>query len=130
MIVNIANEVLTAIKNGCPMATVLAEYPSTTPSFPCIIVQELSNDTHLTSVDTSGETHNSISFEINIFSNAQNKITQVRGLRDTIDGIMSGAYGMSRMYSGSVPNYLDANIYRYTLRYDCVVNSNKQIFRR
>ena len=70
-----------------------------------------------------------ISFEINIFSNVQNKITQVREIRNTIDSLLTGV-GMTRDYSNPIPNYSDLNLYRYILRYTCVVDSNKKIFRR
>jgi len=130
MIVDIFNEVLTKIKTDISTATVLSEYPETTPTFPCIVIQELSNTTDTTTVDTGGEQYNHISFEINIFDNGDTKRTVCRNLRNSIDAIMSEYYGMNRTDGGSVPNYMDSSIYRYNLKYDFKIDNNKKIYRR
>jgi len=129
MIVNIFNELFTVIKTTLNDCTVLAEYPSTPPDFPCVIVSELSNNTYVDTVDTSGEQHNDITFEINIFSNAPNKTTQVRDIKTRIDNILAGTYRMTRDDMGAVPNYADTNIYRHIVRYSGIVDSNKKIHR-
>lgn len=130
MIIDIGNEVFTKLKNDISGATVLGDYPATEPNFPCIIFSELSNNTVVDSVDSSGENHNEVGFEVNIFSNAHNKKTIVKGLRKEVDDIMSGYYNMNRDFSDPTPNFSDTDIYRYTLRYSCVVDENKVIFRR
>ena len=82
MIVEIDNEVFTALKTKLSgKATVLGEYPETQPTFPCVVFTEMSNNSYENSVDSSGENHNEVSFQIDIFSNAQNKRTQVKSLR-------------------------------------------------
>lgn len=130
MIIDVTNEVLTNLKNTLVGVEVLATYPSTTPKFPCVIVEEISNITDIETIDTNGENHSIVSIEINIFSNTQNKTTQVKSIRDSIDSIMSGTYRMTRGFTGTTPNFLDDNIYRYTLRYTFTIDNNKQIFRR
>lgn len=130
MIVDITNEIYTTLKNSLTGITVLATYPATTPKFPCVIVEEISNNTNTASIDTSGEKYNDVSIEINIFSQAKDKISEAKLIRNQIDSIMSGSYRMDRVFSNVVPNYIDTNVYRYVLRYECTVNSNKQIHRR
>lgn len=130
MIIDISNEVLTEIKNSLSKVDVYLEYPQKTPKFPCVTFRDNGNTTHLDSVDTSGETHNEVSFEINIFSNGRNKVTQAKAIRDTIDGIMAGTYNMQRDFADQVPNFANDEIFRYILRYSCVVDKTKRIYRR
>jgi hypothetical protein len=88
------------------------------------------NNTDTETVDTSGETHNVVAFDINIFSDAQNKRTVCRNLRNSVDAIMADKYGMERSDTGQIPNFADLNIYRYNIRYNCIVDENKLITRR
>lgn len=130
MIIDITNEVYTNLKTTMTSVNVLISYPSTSPSFPCITIEEISNTTNRNTIDTNGEEYNDISFEINIFSDDANKITEMKTIRKQIDDIMSGQYRMTRGFSGQTPNFLDTNVYRYTLRYSCTIDSNKKIYRR
>lgn len=129
MIVDIYNEIFTKLKTEITTANVLPEYPIGTPSFPCIIIDEKLNNSFIDTIDSGGENHNSLSFEINIFSNAENKRSVCRELRKQVDLILSDQYGLTRTNSMPVPNYSDLNIYRYMLTYTCVVDKNKTIFR-
>ena len=129
MIVDVTNEAYTTIKNTLTDVTVLQDYPITSPSFPCAIVSESSNTEDLDTIDSSGAHYSSVILEVNIFSNKENKITQVKDIRNRIDNILSGTYRMTRTYSGTVPNYLDDTIYRYVLRYSFKVDSNRTIYR-
>ena len=130
MIIDISNEVLTEIKTSLPDVAVLTEFPMKKPSFPCITFRDSGNTTHIDSVDSGGEQHNEISFEINIFSNGKNKITKAKEIRNTIDGIMSDKYNMTRDLSDQIPNFADESIYRYVLRYSCIVDKSERIYRR
>lgn len=130
MIVDITNEIITKIENELPTVNVLASYPSGVPDFPCVIIEESSNTTYESTIDSNGQNHSDITIEINIFSTAKNKTTEAKQIRNSIDLIMSDLYGMVRTFSGQTPNYLDENVYRYTLRYNGIVNKNKTIFRR
>lgn len=130
MIIDITNEIYTNIKTELSNVTVLTAYPLTTPIFPCVTVEESSNTTNGNSIDTEGEQYSDISFEINILSNATNKVTETKAIRKQIDDIMSGQYRMTRGFSGVTPNMIDMNVYRYTLRYSCTIDSTKKIYRR
>lgn len=127
--IDIENEILTAIHNACPTATVKKPNQIENPTFPCITVREKTNTTVISSVDTSGEYHSDITFEINIFSNSQTPILETKSFRATIDNILSASYGMNRVFDDEVPNYADSGIYRYVLKYQCIIDKNGKIYR-
>lgn len=129
MIVDITNEVLSAIKTALSTIPVLTSYPDTTPTFPLVTFEDLGNEVVVDTIDTSGENHNQVSFEINIFTNNSTKVSDARTIRNTIDGVMSGTYRMNRDLSQPTPNYLDNKVYRLQMRYSCKVDSNKKIYR-
>jgi len=130
MIVDITNEVLDKVKSTLSPIPVLSAYPSVAPSFPCVILEEIANDTDADTVDTSGETHNLVGIEVNVFTQGSKRVTDARTLRTSVDAIMSDYYGMTRTLSQTTPNFLDSSIYRYTLRYIFTIDSNKTIYRR
>jgi hypothetical protein len=130
MVIDIINEIYTNLKTTLTDVTVLQNYPSTTPIFPCLVIEEISNTSNLNTINTLGEQYNDITFEINIFSDKTNKLSEVKKIRGEVDAIMSGQYRMSRSSSNSIPNYLDTDVYRYNLRYDCTIGETKQLFRR
>lgn len=129
MIVDITNEIMTKLINDIPTATVVAPYQQV-DEFPRIVLEERSNNTHTETIDSSGEKHNELMFEITIYTVGNNKQSLAKTLRSEIDDIMSDFYSMDRIYSNPVDNFLDRDIYRYILRYTCVVDNNKQIYRR
>jgi hypothetical protein len=129
MIVDITNEIFTNIKTTLTNVTVETSYYSGVTSFPFVSFEEYGNETDLDTIDTSGENFNVITFEINIFSNAKNKSTEVKTIRTLIDNIMSGTYRMTRTFGEPTPNFADGNIYRYTLRYTTKVDVNKKLYR-
>lgn len=129
MIVDIFSEVYTILKKEIP--NIFPYYPSSTPKFPCVTITESSNITNTNTIDSSGEKHNDITFEVNIFSDSlDTKHGEVRVIREKVDSIMSGKYKMIRGFSGQTPNMSDMNIYRYTLKYSFTINENKVIYRR
>lgn len=124
----IGNEVLTKIKTTITEATVLSPEQDVSSSFPCITFREISNSTN--GSDSAGEHDSNISFEINIFTTGKTRISDSQSLIVKVDNIMSGFYGMTRYDSSPVENYADTNLYRHVMRYSCVVNKNKEIYRR
>lgn len=130
MIVDIEVEVYNKLKDEISDVSVERQFNPKSPVFPCITITEISNNIDENTVDTSGETHNVQAFEINIFTSGNTKISTAKSLRNRVDSIMSDQYKMSRDFSSETPNYVDEEIYRYTLRYSCIVNKNKKIYRR
>ena len=130
MIVTVENEIFNAIYIACPTAKVIKGNPNIAPTFPCITFIEKINTINEQTVDTSGEFANDITYEINIFSDSETPISECNSFRSAIDNIMSGQYGMRRTFSDEVPNWEDKSIYRYILRYQCIVDKNNKIYRR
>lgn len=130
MIIDIYNEVFTKLKTELSPVATLSAYNEDDPVIPCVVFEEMSNDTVLETVDTSGEFHNELSFEVNIFTTTSEKTTKSKELRKIVDSVLSDYYGMNRDYSGSIPAFLDNNLYRYTLRYSCKVDKNYKLYRR
>ena len=129
MIIDIENELYNVIKTELNDVNVEKEKKKKSVSFPCITITEISNNIDENTVDTSGETHNVQAFEINIFTSGNLKVSIAKTLRKRVDNIMSDTYKMSRDFSSQTPNYVDEDIYRYTLRYSCIVSKNKKIYR-
>lgn len=129
--VDVTNEIMSYVKTAVGSTVdVLSEYPSSTPKFPCVVFNEFSNVSHTETIDSSGEKYSDVSLQIDIFSNTQDKISVVKDLRNKIDTVLAGTYRMTRAFSGTTPNYADTNIYRYTLRYNFLVDNTKKIYRR
>lgn len=128
MIVDITNNIITRLDTDLT-ATVLNAMPSTTPSFPCVVVEEISNPEDMETVDSSGAKYSNVVMQIDIFTNSSKRVSDAKDLRNSIDSILSDEYGMSRDFAGRTPN-LDDSIYRYTLRYSALIDSNLKIYRR
>lgn len=129
MIIDITNEILTKLKNDLDV-DVYTSYPQKTPKFPCVTFEELANISVFDTIDSGGEHYNDIAFEVNIFSSSQPRLTKIREIRNAVDAILSDHYGLNRDFSGTTPNFVDQNIYRYTLRYSGIISESKVIHRR
>ena len=130
MIIDIFNEVYSKLKTELSDVTVLPSYPTGDVTFPIVTIQELSNVADTFTRDTSGNFTSSVTYEVNIFSNKTNSNSESREIRNKIELILGKGYGMGRNYSNETPNFLDSNIYRYTMRYSFTIDNNKKIYRR
>lgn len=129
MIVDITNEVYTELKNQLVGITVLTGFPETQPNFPCVTIEENSNTIRPDTIDTSGEKHNVVRLDINIFTNSKTKMQDAKNIRNSIDEILSGTYRMNRDFSDVIHNYADSSLYRYVMRYSFTIDNNKTIYR-
>jgi hypothetical protein len=129
LIVDITSEIITDLMTEMPTINIENAFPNGVPTFPLVVVQEISNTADTTSKDTSGFHHSSISIQIDIFTNSAYRETEAKGIRNTIDGVLSDEYGLERDFSGQTPNE-DTNVYRYTLRYGGLVDSDRVIYGR
>lgn len=107
---------------------VTGEYLNAPSSFPAVSVIEMDNTTY--DVDSSGETHAQLMYEVNVYSNlTRGKKSQCKEIANVIDGIFTGC-GFSRIMKQPVPNMNDATIYRIVARYRGVADKDKNIYRR
>jgi hypothetical protein len=130
MIIDISNEVYTKLKTelvGVEIGSTFLEAPST---YPFVTFSEVSNTAFGDTKDSSGEQHNQLAFEVNIFTIGDDKKSQAKNLRKMIDDVLSGYYNMDRDFSDEIPNFLNQNVYRYVMRYSCLVDKNKVIYGR
>lgn len=117
----IFNDIANAIQAEIQSAVVYSEAIDVPSGFPCVSMEELSNNVYKQSSDSSAlENHATITYEFNIYSNLESgKKTQAKQIRDIIDNIMSG-YNFTRILSQPMPN-IDRTIYRIVSRYTGIV---------
>ena len=131
--IDIKNEILTTLNNTLIEKfngiSLKSSYQLTSPTFPCVTFDEVNNSTDVASVDSSGEFSSNLSFEINIYTFGNKSETTCLKIRNEIDNIMNGNYGMLRISSNRVVNYADTRVFRWVLRYSCTIDKAKLIYR-
>lgn len=114
--------VAAALRAAFPGIYVAGEYVEAPSSFPAVTLTENSN-TVMTKMRTAYAIENGVSvmYEANVYSNkTSGKKAEAKAVLRKLDEQMLGM-GFTRMFSGAVPNYADATIYRITARYEAVV---------
>ena len=129
MIIDITNELFTDIKNELVGMNGLSSYQSTVSKFPTIIIEEIDNSHYRNSKDSSGFQHSNIAYSIEIYTTGNGRMTEAKKIRNRIDNVISGKYGLARGKPTVVPNYLDNSIYRYKLTYSGLIDKTKTIYR-
>lgn len=130
MIVDIFNEVFTKLKTELVNASVETDFNTNSTNYPIVTIAEKGNTDDPSTKDSSGYTYNIQMYQIDIFTIGDLKVSTAKELRNQIDDIMSGEYGMQRTYGDATPNFLDKSIYRYTLRYDFLIDKETTIYGR
>lgn len=128
MIVDISNEVYTKLKESVTTGSVYKRRPTIDPSFPCVVLS-FSTQTESSSVDSSGETHNFITVNLDIYSQSQKFNSEILTLRREVDSILADFYKLERTIDEEMEN-INPDIYRWVMRYDGIVSSDSVIFRR
>lgn len=127
--IDITNEILTKLKLELVDIDVKTSYPTGKSVFPCVVIEEIDNSHFTSTKDSAGFHHSNIGFEINIFTIGTAKMTSAKKIRNQIDNLIVGTYGMNRNVSRPTPNFLDENVYKYTMRYSGVIDNEKTIYR-
>lgn len=127
--IDITNEILTKLKNELSGVSVKSSYDGVNPKFPLVTINETDNMLNPQHVSSNYCNTFTISFDINIFDIGNKKETSVKSIRNKIDDIMLNHYKMNRVSSQNIENYLDNEIYRWVLRYSCVVDKDLKIYR-
>lgn len=130
MMSSITNNIITDLKTHIPSATTLREYPQTTGDFPYIIVTEGNLSVDGSTMDSGGFHYNNYEISLEIFTDGSGKINQATKIRGQINDLLGGEYGLERIYSNTIPNMGDLNVYRYRMTYVGKLDKNKTIFRR
>lgn len=130
--IDIESEVLNAVKNGLPEGVSFTPtFQPRPPHFPHVSGEEKSNSSYRATQDSgSVENHASVGYEFHIYSNKEGcKKAEARALCAVVDGIMQ-YFGFARTYCQPTPNLADATVYRITARYEAVVDTHHNIYRR
>ncbi|HZJ99728.1 MAG TPA: hypothetical protein VFC79_06965 [Tissierellaceae bacterium] len=130
MIVDVFNEIFTKVKTELAGINVIADYPFKVSDFPTVVVEEMENATDMRTFDSSGYNHSNVTFRIEIFTTGSNKLSNARNIRGRVDSIMSGDYGMERIASNRIKNFVQDEIERLQLTYVGKLDKNKRMYRR
>lgn len=130
--INPHNEIYTKLRDRLKDINVKLSsgYQTEVAEFPAVTFDEISNITDLQTLDSAGEFGIEYSFEINIYSNATNPMNQITKIITLVDELFNAELKMFRNFTGKTPNFLDNKVYKYTMRYSCIVTKNNEIFRR
>lgn len=127
----VMNLVYNAIYPNYPTAKFESVLNLSPSEFPCICVEELSNTTRQSTVDSgSYERHANVTYEINIFTNnSSGKKATAKDILSRIDATMV-LHGFAR--TSTNPMSLDEGTkYRFLVRYEGTVSKDtKTIYRR
>lgn len=129
MIIDIYNELLTRLTIDLPTVNVCTTFDPTDLDYPILVISERSNLADPSTKDSAGYKYDNQMYQLDIFTMGENKRTTAMDIRKNIDSIFADDYGMERIFSDEVPNFLDRNIYRYTLRYSFSISKDNIIYR-
>lgn len=97
--------------------------------FPIVVIDELNNFIDMKTLDTDGVYADNVSIEINIYSKSKTPRNEIQPIKQLIDLYMVNELCCNRNFSSQTPNY-DNDVYRYTLRYNFIIDKNLTIYRR
>ena len=126
---DLTNSIYTQIKSAVlalyPNAKVDKQYQSIAPSFPYVTIidvddPEISHDLSYTGRQSQP------SWQIDIYQNGSTGEIVAKKIRDVITPIMENHFHMRRITARPVTNVADTTIYRYMLRYDCMIDEDRQ----
>ena len=131
MIQNIVTLIYSTLRNELPTTyDVQMSYPSNATKFPVITVEETSNEVNLDTISSGGQFATNITIEINIFTHGNLKVIDAYNIREKVENEITSNFGLIRTFGSPTPNFLDNEIYRYTMRYSFTLDKNKTVYRR
>lgn len=123
-VVNSISEAVTPLLTDYPTLKVGSMYVDLPTKMPYISVEEIDNYTYReTHVDLQEE-HAVVTFDVNVWANDPTLKTTAKRIVDVVDTAMQ-SLKFTRIMSGVFPN-IDRTIYRYTMRYEAIVQKGKE----
>lgn len=123
-VVNSISEAVTPLLTDYPTLKVGSMYVDLPTEMPYISVEEIDNYTYReTHVDLQEE-HAVVTFDVNVWANDPTLKTTAKRIVDVVDTAMQ-SLKFTRITSGVFPN-IDRTIYRYTMRYEAIVQKGKE----
>lgn len=109
---------------------VLKSQPTTNKYFPIVIITEIDNPLYDETLSKTEQKYN-VFYEIEIYTTNKGSIakeTIAEELKILVNNVFDNYYGFSRTSCRPTPN-IDLNVFRYTLQFRGIVDSNKKINR-
>lgn len=123
-VVNSISEAVAPLLTDYPTLKVGSMYVDLPTEMPYISVEEIDNYTYReTHVDLQEE-HAVVTFDVNVWANDPTLKTTAKRIVDVVDTAMQ-SLKFTRIMSGVFPN-IDRTIYRYTMRYEAIVQKGKE----
>lgn len=117
---------------------VIEEYPDAELSstqtlkpvrFPYVSIIEIENSVYRRTSDSRAiENHARIGLQVDVYTTGDRKQQEARNIMAIIDNAY-GNIGLRRIMLYPTNNYNDTSVFRMTARYECVVSTNKEIYR-
>lgn len=127
---DLTNAIFTKIKTDVlalyPNANVEKQYQATTTKFPYITITDVDDPEISHDLSYSGR-QSQPSWQIDIYMNGSTGEIVAKKIRDAIIPIMEDQFHLRRIAAKPVVNATDTTIYRYMLRYDCMVDEDRQV---
>lgn len=110
---------------------VTGEYVKSPPEFPCVSILEVDNQVYRNGRDTGNvENYAQVAYEVNVYSNKNpGKKSECKKIIGLVDDEFENI-GFTRTVYTTVPNELDATIYRIVTRYRAIIGKDGTIYRR
>jgi hypothetical protein len=128
--INIENQVYTLIRSAIqPYSAEIGSIYTESPSkFPYVFFT-MTNNLVFERGSDSGDIENfaNQNFEVNIYTNSDDKKSLANSIADTIDTKLK-SLGFRRVFYSTVPNFRDNNIYRLILRYRVIVGKDNTTY--
>lgn len=128
--IDVENEVFTSVRNRVKAeidsAFVVGEFTASPAKFPCVSIVEKDNSVYTRTISSSSrENHNSLLYEVNVYSNLDSgKKAQAKAIMQIVSDAML-SMGFIRTMCQPIYNLQDSKIYRITARFTAVIDKDK-----
>lgn len=123
LVVNSIADAITPLLTEYPTLKVGSMYVDLPTEMPYISVEEVDNYTYRASHVSLQEDHAVVVYDVNVWANDPTLKTTAKRIVDVVDAAMQNLK-FTRIMSGVFPN-IDRTIYRYTMRYEAIVQKGK-----
>lgn len=128
--IDVESEVFTAVRNSVKaefdFVFVVGEFTASPAKFPCVSIVEKDNSVYTKTISSSSrENHNSLLYEINVYSNLDSgKKSQAKAIMQIVSDTMLDM-GFIRTMCQPIDNLQDNKIYRIIARFTAVIDKDK-----
>lgn len=120
--------IATPVKEKHSPIQVIGESVRVPARFPCVAIDEIYNVP--SQIDTSErETHNAVTYRVQVFCTGENKRAQAREIFKTISEICWGLNLMRKTYT-TTPDVYNSNVYCISATFEADIREDGMIFRR